>query len=173
VLDITTLVAAVTLIVTPPDSVQPRSTVLWTPGTFATMSFLYGQITARPDGIEFAACLRADRIRGGWVVTEVVIPEQEGNTRSGIERADCTGFEGTAHSHPLDGEHRHCYPSAGDRATFAASTNHFMVIWCDVEAFTYRTRDLGIGGKDDATRDRSVATSREPHIWRRPEVDGL
>jgi hypothetical protein len=149
-----------------PDSVAPRSTVRWSPETFATMSFLYERITAIPDGVEFAACLRARREGNAWIVTEVVIPRQNGNSSTGIAAADCSGFEGTAHSHPLWQNRRSCFPSFGDRVTFAASSNHFMVIWCDVEAFTYRTKDLGIGGKDDTSPDRAVSTSSEPHLWR-------
>jgi hypothetical protein len=171
VLNVAALLTAITLLTAPADSTQVRSNVLWTPDTYVTMSFLYEQITARPAGVEFAACLRARRSGRNWIVTEVVIPSQRGNTASSIESADCTGYEGAAHSHPLDAGQRHCFPSAGDRATFAASANEFLVIWCDVEAFTFRTRDLGIGGKDDVERDRSVSTSPEPHLWRSPAAE--
>jgi hypothetical protein len=85
----------------PADSLPSRSVVLWTPETYSTMRFLYERITAIPDGVEFAACLRAQREENQWIVTEVVIPPQTGNTHSGIESADCTGYEGVAHSHPL------------------------------------------------------------------------
>jgi hypothetical protein len=172
VLNVTTLLAAITLLATPGDSVLARSSVLWTPEAYASMRFLYTHITAAPHGVEFAACLRARRIGRDWVVVEVVVPPQHGNSATGIESATCRGFEGTAHSHPPDGQYRHCYPSPGDRASFSASTNHFLVIWCDAEAFTFRTRDLGIGGKDDVTRDRSVVTGAEPHLWRSPLPGG-
>jgi hypothetical protein len=130
------------------------------------MRFLYERITAVPGGVEFAACLRARREENVWVVTEVSIPHQSGNSSMGIDVADCTGFEGAAHSHPLWQNRRVCYPSFGDRATFAASTNQFLIVWCDLEAFTYRTRDQGIGGKDDTNPDPSVESSAEPHLWR-------
>jgi hypothetical protein len=175
VLNTTILLAALVLIggpaetvPAPTDSVAARSSVIWTPESYATMRFLYERITARPDGVEFAACLRASRRGSQWVVTEVVIPAQSGNTATSVEAVDCSGFEGIAHSHPLADERRHCYPSAGDRAAFANSPNQFFVIWCDVEAFTFRTRDLGIGGKDDVTPDRTRSTSAEPHLWRSP-----
>jgi hypothetical protein len=150
------------------DSLPARSQVLWTPDSYGTMRFLYERITAVPEGVEFAACLRAQRQDNAWVVTEVVIPPQSGNTATGIEKADCTGYEGTAHSHPLWNGTRACFPSFEDRASFAASANDFLVIWCDAEAFTFRTKDLGIGGKDDRTPDRSASSSAEPHLWRRP-----
>jgi hypothetical protein len=169
------LLAALTLPTTstPPapaaeDSIRPRSTVVWTPETFEVMRFLYQRITAGPGGVEFAACLRARREGGAWVVREVVVPWQSGNSSTGIESADCTGYEGTAHSHPLHEGRRACLPSFGDRATFAASSNEFMVIWCDSEAFTFRTRDLGIGGKDDVSPDPTISTSAERHLWRSP-----
>jgi hypothetical protein len=149
-----------------PDSVAHRSTVRWLPGTYATMSFLYQRITAVPDGVEFAACLRARREGNAWVVTEVVIPRQSGNSSTGIESADCAGYEGAAHSHPLFESRRACFPSFGDRATFAASSNQFLVVWCDLEAFTYRTKDLGIGGKDDTRPDPGLSSSAEPYLWR-------
>jgi hypothetical protein len=160
------LLVALASVPVAPDSVESRSTIRWTPETYATMRFLYERITAVPGGVEFAACLRARREENVWVVTEVSIPRQSGNSSTGIEAADCTGFEGTAHSHPLWQNRRACLPSFGDRATFAASTNQFLVVWCDLEAFTYRTKDLGIGGKDDTTPDTSVSTSAEPHLWR-------
>ncbi|CAN5827508.1 hypothetical protein BH23GEM6_BH23GEM6_21990 [soil metagenome] len=151
---------------TPADSVATRSVVIWTPESYSTMRFLYERITSAPDGVEFAACLRAHRSGNSWIVTEVVIPEQSGNTASSVEAVDCSRYEGIAHSHPLADERRHCYPSAADRAAFASSPNHFFVIWCDREAFTFRTRDLGIGGKDDVSPDRDLSTSAEPHLWR-------
>jgi|GEM_PF-5803036 len=150
------------------DTSAQRSTVLWTPETYATMNFLYARITAVPGGVEFAACLRARRDAAAWIVTEVAIPPQRGNTPTGIESASCDGYEGAAHSHPLAEGRRACFPSMADRATFLASSNAFLVIWCDAEAFTYRTRDLGIGGKDDVIPDPKVSTSAEAHIWRHP-----
>jgi hypothetical protein len=164
----TLLLATLALVPLPADSLPARSSVRWTPAAFQTMRFLYERITAVPDGVEFAACLRAQREGNAWVVTEVVIPAQSGNSPTGIDHADCPGYEGTAHSHPLSEDRRVCYPSFGDRATFAASSNQFFVVWCDLEAFTYRTKDLGIGGKDDTASDRSRATSPEPHLWRGP-----
>jgi hypothetical protein len=152
----------------PADSAAQRSSVFWTPETYSTMQFLYERITATPGGVEFAACLRAHREGTAWVVTEVVIPAQSGNTANGIAEADCTGYEGTAHSHPLFDGRRACYPSFADRATFAASRNNFMVIWCDTEAFTFRTKDLGIGGKDHTVPDPHTTSPAEPHLWRRP-----
>jgi hypothetical protein len=155
----------------PPDAdtiAAPRSVVLWTPETFTTMRFLYERISAGPGGVEFAACLRARREGHSWIVHEVVIPPQSGNSATGIDSADCTGYEGTAHSHTLFEGGRACLPSFADRATFAASSNEFLVVWCDAEAFTFRTRDLGIGGKDDVSTDRAVSSSPEPHLWRRP-----
>lgn len=162
------LVAALPLLTAPADTASERSNVLWTPQSYATMGFLYERITDVPDGVEFAACLRAQREGMSWVVTEVVVPAQSGNTATGIEYADCTGYEGAAHSHGIAGEVRYCYPSMADRATFAASRNEFLVIWCDREAFTFRTKDLGIGGKDDTSRDRTVTSSSEPHLRRGP-----
>jgi hypothetical protein len=147
---------------------DPRPKVLWTPESYAAMSFLYSRITAVPEGVEFAACLSARREGLHWVVTAVVVPPQSGNSATGIEEADCTGFQGTAHSHPLWEGRRACLPSFADRASFAASSNDFLVIWCDLHAFTFRTRDLGVGGKDDTAPDRSVSSSPEPHLWREP-----
>lgn len=152
----------------PADSIAQRSSVFWTPETYSTMQFLYERITSVPGGVEFAACLRAHREGNAWIVTEVVVPAQSGNTANGIAEADCTGYEGTAHSHPLFDGRRACYPSFADRATFAASTNTFMVIWCDAEAFTFRTKDLGIGGKDHTAPDPYTTSPAEPHLWRHP-----
>jgi hypothetical protein len=162
------LLATLAVSPAPADSAAQRSTVLWTPGTYATMHFLYERITAVPGGVEFAACLRAQRKGNAWIVTEVVIPAQSGNTPTGIDHAECDGYEGAAHSHPLWENRRACFPSVADRATFLASSNQFLVIWCDAEAFTFRTRDLGIGGKDDVIPDRTVSSSAEAHIWRHP-----
>lgn len=160
------LLAALSAAPAPADSLAPRSVVRWTPETYATMRFLYERITAAPGGVEFAACLRARREGSAWIVTEVVIPAQSGNSATGIDAADCTGFEGSAHSHPLWEDRRACLPSFGDRASFAASSNQFFVVWCDTEAFTFRTRDLGVGGKDDASPDRRLSSSAEPHLHR-------
>jgi hypothetical protein len=165
------LLAALMLLPAPNDSLPARSVVLWTPETYATMRFLYERITAVHGGVEFAACLRARREENAWVVTEVVIPPQSGNTATGIDQASCEGFQGTAHSHPLWEERRACLPSFADRASFAASSNQFLVIWCDLEAFTFRTKDLGIGGKDDVTPDPAVSTAADAHLWRRPLPD--
>jgi hypothetical protein len=164
------LAAALVLAAPPTDPVPTRSSVLWTPDSYRTMRFLYERITAPADGVEFAACLRARRDGDAWVVYEVVIPPQSGNSATSIESADCTGYEGAAHSHPLWEEQRACLPSWGDRATFAASSNDFMVVWCDLEAFTFRTKDRGIGGKDDIEPDPRVSTSAEPHLWRGPAL---
>lgn len=160
------LAAALALLPVGNDSLPERSTVRWTPEAFDVMSTLYERITAVPGGVEFAACLRAERHDAAWVVTGVVVPPQTGNAQASVEGADCTGFEGAAHSHPLWDGTRDCLPSFGDRATFASSSHDFLVVWCDLEAFTYRTRDLGVGGKDDRTPDRAVRTSAEPHLWR-------
>jgi hypothetical protein len=153
---------------TDPDPDAERSTVVFTPETYSTMSFLYQRITAVAEGVEFAACLRAHREDTTWIVTEVVVPAQTGNSAMGIDSADCTGYEGAAHSHRLWEDKRACLPSFADRATFAASQNEFMVIWCDAEAFTFRTKDLGIGGKDDVVPDPRAHSSAEPHLWRAP-----
>jgi len=177
VLNTTILFSALILLGTPSehpasvpaaDSAAIRSVVVWTPESYSTMRTLYERITSAPGGVEFAACLRATRSGTSWIVTEVVVPAQKGNTARSVEAVDCSGYQGTAHSHPLEDERRHCFPSAADRAVFAASGNEFFVIWCDLEAFTFRTRDLGIGGKDDMSSDRARSSSAEPHLWRSP-----
>jgi hypothetical protein len=54
-----------------------------------------------PDGVEFAAGLRARREGNAWVATEVVVPAQSGNSPTGIDAAECDGYQVTAHSHTL------------------------------------------------------------------------
>ncbi len=158
------------------DSLPAATTkVLWTPQTYEVMRFLYERISLAEDGVEFAACLRATRRAGAWIVTEVIIPAQTGNSSYGIAQAGCPpDYQGVAHSHPLwrsggnapplGERERNCYPSAEDFASFRASPHAFMVLWCDSDSFAYRTRDGGIGGKDiEANRSRARGR-REPYI---------
>lgn len=141
------LVAFVLSTAAPADTTGPiRSRVLWTEDTYATMSQLYASRTAPEGGVEFAACLRARYEGGAWVVTAVYIPPQTA-TATSVE-ADCTGYEGAAHSHPLWEGRRFCVPSLSDNAKFREGPHEFLVIWCDLESFTFRTRDGGIGDKD-------------------------
>ncbi len=145
---LTHLLAAALLSVAPPTDTTAtgRSGVLWTEETYATMRQLYASRTAPEGGVEFAACLRARHEDGAWIVTEVHIPPQAATDNS-VE-ADCTGYEGTAHSHPLWEGRRFCSPSLDDHAMFWRGPHQFLVIWCDLESFTFRTRDGGIGDKD-------------------------